>query len=240
MLKKRTANHAPYRNFGQPLALAMLLILAACSNEGGDSFSLIQEAHAAEGIRIAAPAAPIVEGKGTQTAVFAGGCFWGIEGVFEHVRGVTSVQSGYSGGKKGDADYSTVSGGDTGHAESVRVTYDPSIVSYNKLLHIFFSVSHDPTQRNRQGPDVGTQYRTAIFPANAAQRAAATAYIAQLNKAAVWKKPIATRIEAYGFYPAEAYHQDFMRKNPDHPYIRAWDAPKLVALKRLFPKDYVK
>lgn len=217
-----------------PLAAA-LAFTGAC---GTGATSLIGSAEAAEGIRIAAPAKPIAEPKAMQTAVFAGGCFWGIEGVFEHVKGVVSAESGYSGGTKANADYDTVSGGRTGHAESVRVRYDPALVSYNDLLHIFFSVTHDPTQLNRQGPDTGTQYRTAIFPATPAQSKAASAYIAQLGKAAVWKKPIVTKIEAYSFFPAEAYHQDFMAKNPNQGYIVAWDKPKVANLKKLFPARY--
>ena len=210
-------------------------VMTAC---GPEATSFIASAEAAEGIRIAAPAAAIVEPKATQTAVFAGGCFWGIEGVFERVRGVTSVESGYSGGTKASANYDIVSGGRSGHAESVRIKYNPALVSYNDLLHIFFSVTHDPTQLNRQGPDSGSQYRTAIFPVGAAQSKAASAYIAQLKKAGVWKKPIVTRIEAYSFFPAETYHQDFMAKNPAHPYITAWDKPKVANLKRLFPTRY--
>jgi peptide-methionine (S)-S-oxide reductase len=202
----------------------------------GDSF--ISSAMAAEGIPIAAPITVVTEPKSIQTAVFAGGCFWGIEGVFEHVRGVTSVETGYSGGSKADAYYDKVSGGRTRHAESVRVRYDPNTISYNQLLHIFFSVTHDPTQKDRQGPDVGPQYRSAIFPANQNQSKAAFSYIAQLNKGGFWKRPIATRIEPYGFYPAESYHQDFMAKNPRNSYIITWDKPKLAALKRLFPKLY--
>ena len=217
-----------------PVAAA-LAFTSAC---GTGATSLIGNAEAAEGVRIAAPAAPIVEPKGTQTAVFAGGCFWGIEGVFEHVKGVISAESGYSGGTKATADYETVSGGRTGHAEAVRIRYNPALVSYNDLLHIFFSVTHDPTQLNRQGPDTGTQYRTAIFPATPAQRKAASAYIAQLGKAGVWKKPIVTKIEAYSFFPAEAYHQDFMVKNPNQAYIVAWDKPKIANLKKLFPDRY--
>lgn len=217
-----------------PVAAAFALT-SAC---GSGANSLIGSAEAAEGIRIAAPAARIVEPKGIQTAVFAGGCFWGIEGVFERVKGVTSVESGYSGGTKASADYDVVSGGRTSHAESVRIKYNPALVSYNDLLHIFFSVTHDPTQLNRQGPDTGSQYRTAIFPANAAQSKAASAYIGQLGKAAVWKKPIVTKIEAFSFFPAETYHQDFMAKNPTHPYITAWDKPKVANLKRLFPTRY--
>lgn len=217
-----------------PIA-AVLSFAAAC---GPDATSPIAMAYAAEGIRIAAPTASIIEPKGTQTAIFAGGCFWGIEGVFERVKGVTSVEAGYSGGAKASADYDKVSAGVTGHAESVRIRYNPAIVSYNDLLHIFFSVTHDPTQLNRQGPDTGSQYRTAIFPATEAQRKAASAYIAQLDKARYWRKPIVTKIEPYSFYPAETYHQDFMVKNPTHPYITAWDKPKVANLKRLFPDRY--
>lgn len=216
-------------------AIASIALVAAC---GSESSFPVTTAHAAEGIRIAAPAAPIVEPKGTQTAVFAGGCFWGIEGVFERVKGVTSVEAGYSGGTRANADYDRVSAGATRHAESVRIRYNPAVVSYNDLLHIFFSVTHDPTQLNRQGPDTGSQYRTAIFPANAAQRKAASAYVAQLGKAGYWKKPIVTKIEAFSFFPADSYHQDFMAKNPTHRYIVTWDKPKVANLKRLFPDRY--
>lgn len=221
--------------------LRLLPVVAAFAFTGAcgtEATSLIGTAEAAEGIKIAAPAAAIVEPKGTQTAVFAGGCFWGIEGVFERVKGVVSAESGYSGGTKATADYDLVSGGRTAHAESVRIRYNPAVVSYNDLLHIFFSVTHDPTQLNRQGPDTGSQYRTAIFPATPAQKKAATAYIAQLSKAGYWKKPIVTKIEGYSFFPAEAYHQDFMAKNPTHPYITTWDKPKVANLKRLFPNRY--
>jgi peptide-methionine (S)-S-oxide reductase len=217
-----------------PVAAAFAFT-AAC---GSEATSLIGTAEAAEGIKIAAPAIAIVEPKGTQTAVFAGGCFWGIEGVFERVKGVTSVESGYSGGTKASADYDKVSGGATAHAESVRIRYNPAVVSYNDLLHIFFSVTHDPTQLNRQGPDTGSQYRTAIFSATPEQRKAASGYIAQLNKAEYWKKPIVTKIEGFSFFPAEAYHQDFMAKNPNHGYIVTWDKPKVANLKRLFPNRY--
>lgn len=215
--------------------VAAFAFATAC---GTEATSLIGTAEAAEGIRIAAPAAAIVEPKGTQTAVFAGGCFWGIEAVFERVKGVTSVESGYSGGTKANADYDKVSGGGTAHAESVRIRYNPAVVSYNDLLHIFFSVTHDPTQLNRQGPDTGRQYRTAIFPANPAQKKAASGYIAQLGKAGYWKKPIVTKIEGYSFFPAETHHQDFMAKNPTHGYIVQWDKPKVANLKRLFPNRY--
>ena len=210
--------------------VAALALTAACGGVG--------TAEAAEGIKIAAPAAAIAEAKGTQTAVFAGGCFWGVEGVFEHVKGVISAESGYAGGTKASADYDVVSGGRTGHAEAVRIKYNPAIVSYNELLHIFFSVTHDPTQLNRQGPDTGKQYRTAIFPTSPAQSKAASTYIAQLGKAGYWKRPIVTKIEALSFFPAETYHQDFMVKNPTHPYINAWDKPKVANLKRLFPNRY--
>jgi peptide-methionine (S)-S-oxide reductase len=216
-------------------AALLLALVTAC---GSDVGTPIGSAVAAEGLRIAAPAARIVEPKTQQVAIFAGGCFWGIEAVFEHVKGVTRVESGYSGDTKATADYDLVSAGQTKHAESVRIYYDPARVSYNDLLHIFFSVAHDPTQLNRQGPDRGTQYRTAIFPANAAQRNAARAYIAQLDKAAYWQKPIVTTLEPFSFFPAENYHQDFMAKNPRHPYIVQWDKPKITNLKKLFPEDY--
>ena len=218
--------------FIRSINVALLFgLVTAC---GSDFGSAVGTAHAEEGIRIAAPVAKMVEPKGTQTAVFAGGCFWGVEAVFERVKGVTRVESGYSGGTRSMADYDLVSSGTTGHAESVRIQYNPAVISYGELLHIFFSVAHDPTQLNRQGPDRGAQYRTAIFPANAAQRNAASAYIAQLDKAAYWKKPIVTKLEPFSFFPAETYHQDFMAKNPRHPYIIQWDKPKIANLKRLF------
>ena len=172
----------------------------------------------------------------SETAVLAGGCFWGVEGVFERVAGVESVVAGYAGGSAADANYKKVSGERTGHAEAVRIVYDPARVSYAKLLQIYFDVAHDPTQLNRQGPDVGPSYRSAIFPANAEQQRIARAYIAQLEKARAFPRPIVTKIESGRFYPAEAYHQDFMRRNPNHPYIRAHDAPKIAELKREFPE----
>ena len=194
----------------------------------------------AEGV-VAAPAAKIVanEGKGLKTAIFAGGCFWGIEGVFSHVKGVTSAVSGYHGGAANTASYDRVSNGDTGHAEAVKVTYDPAVVRYDQLLQVFFAVGADPTQLNHQGPDSGTQYRTALVPMSAEQTRVAAAYLAQLKSSGLWKKPLVARIErAQAFYPAEGYHQDFMSRNPDHGYIRMWDAPKVAALKRLFPAEY--
>ena len=212
-----------------------LLMIAAPG--GIPSFS-VPAAHAAEGIRIPAPKAAVKEPARLQVAVFAGGCFWGVEGVFEHTRGVTRVEAGYAGGSKAKAAYNLVSGGRTGHAEAVRVVYNPKKISYNRLLHIFFSVAHDPTQLNRQGPDRGRHYRSAIFPVTAAQSSAARAYIKQLSAKSPWRRRIVTRIESGRFYPAEKYHQNYMRKNPNSPYIRAYDAPKLVNLKRLFPRAY--
>ena len=177
--------------------------------------------------------------KGLRAAIFAGGCFWGIEGVFSHVRGVTSAVSGYHGGAAATAKYDRVGGGDTGHAEAVKVTYDPAVVRYDQLLRIFFAVGADPTQLNRQGPDSGTQYRSALVPLNAEQAQVAGAYLAQLRAAKLWKRPIVTRIEGFKtFYPAETYHQDFMAKNPRHGYIKMWDAPKVAALAKLFPGSY--
>ena len=189
---------------------------------------------------VATPAAKVVASeKGLKTAIFAGGCFWGIEGVFSHVKGVTSAVSGYHGGTAATATYDRTSDGDTGHAESVKVTYDPAVIRYDQLLRVFFAVGADPTQLNRQGPDRGTQYRTALVPVSAEQNRVAVAYLTQLKASGLWKKPIVARIErAEAFYPAEAYHQDFMLKNPTHGYIRMWDAPKVAGLKRLFPGEY--
>lgn len=178
------------------------------------------------------------EGSGLKTAVFAGGCFWGVEAVFSHTKGVTSAVSGYAGGTAANPTYEQVSGGRTGHAESVRVTYDPKVVSYDQLLRVLFSVVADPTLLNAQGPDHGTQYRAAIFPQSAEQRQVATAYLAQMRSSEVWDRPIVVRIESGRFYAAEAYHQDFARKNPDHPYIQRWDAPKVVAFRAKFPTLY--
>ena len=187
---------------------------------------------------VAVSGGPASAASHSETAVLAGGCFWGMEAVFEHVKGVTNVVSGYAGGSASDATYDKVSGEHTGHAEAVRISFDPTRVSYGKLLQIYFSVAHDPTEVNRQGPDSGTSYRSAIFPQNAGQAAAARAFIARLTADHVFKKPIATRIEQGGFYPAEAYHQDFARKNPDYPYIVINDRPKVAALKRRYPALY--
>lgn len=175
----------------------------------------------------------------SETALFAGGCFWGIQGVFQHVKGVTSAVSGYAGGAQGTANYEEVSTGETGHAESVKVTFDPTQVTYGELLHIFFSVGHNPTQLNRQGPDTGSQYRSAVFPLNAAQAAVAKAYIAQLNASKSFSEPMVTKIENNAhFYPAEAYHQNFLNDNPDYPYIVVNDLPKIKDLQQVFPANY--
>lgn len=192
---------------------------------------------AAENI-VAAPAAKRVakESGGLKTAIFAGGCFWGVEAVFSHTKGVTSAVSGYHGGTARSATYDLVSSGLTDHAEAVKVTYDPKIVRYDELLRIFFSVVADPTLKNRQGPDAGTQYRAALVPVSAEQGAVAKAYLAQMKASGLWRAPIVTGIErAQAFYPAETYHQDFALKNPNHGYIRQWDAPKVAAFKRMYP-----
>lgn len=189
-------------------------------------------------VMIVPPAAVQAHEKpGLKTALFAGGCFWGMEAVFSHVQGVTSVVSGYEGGAKVDARYDRVSQGDTGHAESVRITYDPATIRYDQLLQVFFGVASDPTQLNRQGPDTGTQYRNAIIPLSAEQRRVTAGYLAQLKVLNLWQRPIVTAVEPdRGFMPAEEYHQDFALKNPDHGYIRRWDMPKVAALQRLFPQ----
>jgi peptide-methionine (S)-S-oxide reductase len=175
----------------------------------------------------------------TQTAVLSGGCFWGVQGVFEHVRGVERVIAGYAGGEAGTAQYETVSSGNTGHAESVKITFDPAVISYGQILQIAFSVVHDPTQLNRQGPDVGTQYRSAIFYADDDQKHIAEAYIAQLERAHVFARPIVTRVDPlHGFYPAEEYHQDYLIRNPTQPYIALYDVPKVENFKKTFPDLY--
>ncbi len=196
----------------------------------------VQFAKAESGVTAPPAAVQAKEAKGLKTAVLAGGCFWGMEAVFSHVKGVTSVVSGFEGGSRADAHYETVSTGTTGHAEAVRITYDPAMVRYDQLLQVFFSVASDPTELNRQGPDTGTQYRNAIVPQSPEQARVTNAYLAQLRKAGLWKRPIVTAVEPdRGFFAAEGYHQDFALKNPDHPYIRYWDVPKVAALKRAFP-----
>jgi peptide-methionine (S)-S-oxide reductase len=183
---------------------------------------------------------PLSKSKSAQTVVLAGGCFWGIQAVFEHVKGVSSATAGYAGGSAGTAQYETVSTGRTGHAESVRVVYDPSQVSFGQILKVFFSVAHDPTELNRQGPDEGTQYRSVIFYANDEQRRIAQAYIDQLNHAKAFAQPIVTQtVSLQAFYPAEAYHQDYAEHHPNEPYIAINDLPKLDHLKQTLPELYV-
>jgi peptide-methionine (S)-S-oxide reductase len=212
-------------------ALAATLLLAGCGPSAART-----TAQAGVGT---VPAPLVDEPTGparSEIAVLAGGCFWGVQGVYQHVTGVTQAVSGYAGGSRATADYELVSSGATGHAESVQITFDPQQISYGRLLQIYFSVAHDPTELNRQGPDVGTQYRSAIFPTNAGQARIAKAYIDQLDKAAVFKSPIVTRIEPdQEFFPAEAYHQDFLTRNPSYPYIVVNDLPKIENLKRIQP-----
>src|SRR6267154_1135687 len=184
--------------------------------------------------------APLAAAKGERTAVVAGGCFWGIQAVFQHVKGVVSVTSGYSGGSADTAHYEMVSEGNTGHAESVRIKYDPSRISYGQLLKVYFAVAHDPTELNRQGPDTGSQYRSAIFYGNAEQKSIADAYVAQLNKAGVFPRAIVTQVVALkAFYEAEGYHQDYAEHHPDEPYIAINDLPKVAELRKQLPELYV-
>jgi peptide-methionine (S)-S-oxide reductase len=205
------------------------------------AFAFATPRSTAEEARLVPPPA-VDEAKGgsaPEVAVIAGGCFWGVQGVFQHVNGVVTAVSGYDGGAKETAHYEMTSNGDTGHAESVRITFDPGKISYGHILQIFFSVAHDPTELNRQGPDEGTQYRSTIFPMNAEQARVARAYIAQLNQARAFRAPIVTTVEENrSFYPAEGYHQDFLVRNPTYPYIVFNDLPKIESLKRLFPGDY--
>ncbi|MCW3846828.1 peptide-methionine (S)-S-oxide reductase MsrA [Sphingomonas sp. LB-2] len=219
-------------------AIMLKLTIPALAAAGLFLFAVAQPSGvAAEGaVAIPAPRTDVTGVKGQQVAVLAGGCFWGMEAVFEQVKGVKSVTSGYAGGEKGDATYEQVSTERTGHAEAVRIVYDPNIVSYGTLLRVYFSVAHDPTQLNYQGPDHGPSYRSAIFPQSPAQRSVASAYIAQLGGAKVYPRPIVTRLETGTFYPAESYHQDFFRRNPDHPYIVRFDKPKVAAFRATFPQ----
>ena len=197
--------------------------------------------HAASAVEIPdfAARSPSVPAGGEQTAVLAGGCFWGVDAVFKHVKGVSRVVSGYSGGEPATANYEAVSTGRTGHAESVQITYDPAKISYGQLLKVFFAVAHDPTELNRQGPDVGTQYRSVIFYANGEQKQIAESYIGQLNKAGVFRVPIVTQVAPLKqFYPAEDYHQNYLALHPYQPYIVINDMPKLRQLRREFPALY--
>ena len=221
--------------FAVPALLTASLLLAGCG-VSAPSRPGVQESTPA------VPAALVDEAAGqarSEVAVLAGGCFWGVQGVFQHVTGVTQALSGYAGGSRETAQYETVGSGTTGHAESVQITFDPQQISYGRLLQIYFSVAHDPTELNREGPDVGTQYRSAIFPTSAEQARVAQAYIDQLQQAAVFKTLIVTRIESdKTFYPAEAYHQDFLNRNLDDPYIVINDLPKIENLKRTEPDVY--
>ena len=187
---------------------------------------------------MAAPAASPATGARSETIVLAGGCFWGMEGTFEHVKGVTNVISGYAGGSASDATYDAVSTERTGHAEAVRITFDPGKVSLGQLLGVYFTVAHDPTQKDGQYPDSGPSYRSAIFPQSPTQRTYVTAYVKSLNASASFKGKVATRIESGGFYPAEAYHQHFMRDNPNHGYIQRFDVPRIKKLKATYPALY--
>jgi peptide-methionine (S)-S-oxide reductase len=185
------------------------------------------------------PSTPAIESSSEQTAILAGGCFWGMEAVFEHLKGVTNVESGFSGGTAATANYERVSGGGTDHAEAVKITYNPTQISYGQLLKVYFALAHDPTQLNRQGPDTGPQYRSAIFFANAQQQQVAQSYIDQLNQAHVFQQPIVTQlVPLQQFYPAAAYHQDFIDHHPDYPYVVVHDLPKLKQLKQQFPDLY--
>ena len=213
------------------LIVASLLSATACNAKANPAAKAAIPAPAVDAQRASAP--------GQETAVVAGGCFWGVQAVFQHVKGVITATSGYSGGSAKTADYEIVSTGQTGHAESVQIVYDPSEITYGELLRVFFSVAHDPTERNRQGPDDGTQYRSAIFFANEEQKRIAEAYIAQLDQAKVFSHPIVTEVVPLkGFYPAEAYHQNYAALHPNQPYIVFNDAPKVEHLRQVFPDLY--
>lgn len=214
----------------------MKIGLACVSAAGVAALALSGGAASAErAVPIPAATQDVPSTTGNQVAVLAGGCFWGMEAVFEHVKGVKSVTAGYAGGTSRTATYEQVSSETTGHAEAIRIVYDPAKVSYATLLRVYFSVAHDPTTLNRQMPDSGTSYRSAIFPQTPAQRAVAAAYIAQLGQAHVFKAPIVTKLETGSFYPAEDYHQHFYDRNPNYPYIVRWDKPKVAAFKAGFP-----
>jgi peptide-methionine (S)-S-oxide reductase len=222
------------RSLARPRAAILVATVALFAAAGLAQADAIDKA-------VPAPSADSAKPQGTvETAVLAGGCFWGMQGVFEHVKGVRKVVAGYSGGAKATASYDQVTTETTGHAESISVTFDPRQISYGTILRVYFSVAHDPTELNYQGPDQGTSYRSEIFAANAEQMRIAQAYIAQLNAAHVFSSPIVTKVETLkGFYPAEAYHQDFLIAHPDHPYIVFNDLPKIAALKRVFPSLFV-
>lgn len=225
-------SRSPFSPFSLCAAAAGALAIVA--------FAVAPSRAAEDAVVIPPPAVDVQASDGIQTAVVAGGCFWGVQGVFQHTAGVVNAVSGYAGGSKATADYHTVSAGSTGHAESVEIKYDPKKVSYGRILQIFFSVAHDPTQLNRQGPDSGTQYRSAIFTTSDEQRKVADAYIAQLNAAKAYGRPIVTKVGPLeGFYPAEAYHQDYLTLHPNEPYIAYNDIPKIENLKKLFAGNYI-
>jgi peptide-methionine (S)-S-oxide reductase len=218
-----------------PLFLTALL-LAVGAGLVASRWSVAEDARTIPAPALEEPAGQV---GASEVAILAGGCFWGVQGVFQHVKGVTNAVSGYAGGDKETAQYETVSSGETGHAESVQITFDPRQISYGRILQIYFSVAHDPTELDRQGPDVGTQYRSAIFPTSPEQARIANAYIAQLDQARVFDAAIVTKIEPdRNFYAAEDYHQDFLTQNPTYPYIVINDLPKIENLKRLFPELY--
>jgi peptide-methionine (S)-S-oxide reductase len=222
----------PFSRFALSAAAIGALAIAA--------FAVMPSRAAEDAVKIPPPAAEAQGADGIQTAVLSGGCFWGVQGVFQHTAGITSAVSGYAGGSQMTATYDQVSSGTTGHAESVQVKYDPKKISYGKILQIFFSVVHDPTQLNRQGPDSGTQYRSAIFTTSDEQKKVADAYIAQLNGAKVYGKPIVTKVgPLQGFFPAETYHQDYLTLHPNQPYIAYNDLPKVENLKKLFADNYI-
>ena len=219
---------------GTRLALSVFIAFTAAACSRGTAASLDADRV------VPAPVVDVQTGtRSTEVAILAGGCFWGVQGVYQHVKGVTSAVSGYAGGDERTADYDMVSAGRTRHAESVRIVFDPRVITYGRLLQIFFAVAHEPTELNRQGPDEGPQYRSTVFPANDEQARVARAYIQQLNDAKVFGAPIVTTIEeGREFYRAEAYHQDFLERNPSHPYIVVNDLPKIAALKRSFADLY--
>jgi peptide-methionine (S)-S-oxide reductase len=224
---------------GKPLRLALAVGTAALIGAAAVLTGHAPVIAAEEAVVIPAPALDEKPSSSLEKAVFAGGCFWGVQGVFQHVKGVASAVSGYSGGDAATAHYQVVGSGTTGHAESVEVTYDPAKVTYGQLLHVYFSVAHNPTQLNYQGPDHGTQYRSTIFFASDEQKKVAADYIAQLDKAKVYSEPIVTTLEALeAFYPAEDYHQDYLTLNPKQPYIVYNDLPKIENLKQIFPNLY--
>jgi peptide-methionine (S)-S-oxide reductase len=230
-IEHKAARRSPFLVKGAVAALVVAAAAAALWQTPAIS--------AEDAVTIPPPAVDEKPVAGSEKAVFAGGCFWGVQGVFQHVRGVERAVSGYTGGAKDDAVYETVGTGRTGHAESVEVTYDPSKVTYGQLLQVYFSVAHNPTELNYQGPDEGTQYRSTIFAENPEQKKLAESYIAQLDKAKVFSKPIVTTLETgKTFYPAEDYHQDFLTLNPTYPYIVYNDLPKIENLKTMFPKLY--